>query len=174
MKGERHAPHQISFLAPEDAYMVHLMRSFLAEASRLYETRTQQRLEDALQINSPRDAYEFLRVEMEGLGQEQLRTINLNTKHRIISSHLIYQGTLDQTTVRVAEVFRPAIIDNASGLIVCHNHPSGDPDPSREDVSLTRVLVTAGQILDVEVFDHVIIGRGRFSSLKQMGVGFER
>lgn len=129
-RGEHENPRQMSFLSPEDAHMVHLLRTFLAEASRIYETRTHQRLEDALQINSPRDAYEFLKVEMEGLGQEQLRTINLNTRHRIISSHLIYQGTLDQTTVRVAEVFRPAVIDNASGLIVVHNHPSGDPSPS--------------------------------------------
>lgn len=172
MKREREHSHQLSFLSPEDAALVHLLRRFMAEASRIYEVKTGMPLPDAMQIVHPRDAYEFLRVEMENLEQEQLRTIQLNTKHRVISSRLIYQGTLDSTTIRVAEVFRPAIIDNASCIIVCHNHPSGDPTPSPEDAALNRELVKAGALLDVEVVDHIVIGKGRFCSLKERNLGF--
>ncbi len=172
MKGERDNPHQISFLKPEDAYMVHLMRSFLAEASKIYETRTSQRLEDALRISSPGDAYEFLRIEMEDLEQEQLRTLNLNTKNRILSSSMIYQGSVHTTVIRIAEIFRPAIIDNATGLIIAHNHPSGDPTPSPEDAAITREIVKVGQMLDIDVMDHIVIGRGKFVSLKERGLGF--
>lgn len=174
MKRERENPHQISFLKPEDAYMVHLMRSFLAEASRIYEIRTQQRLEDALQIRSPKDAYEFLKIEMEDLGQEQLWTLNLNTKNRLISAPMIYQGSVHTTMVRIAEIFRPAIIDNASGLIIAHSHPSGDPTPSPEDSALTREIVKAGELLGIDVQDHIVIGKGKFVSLRERGLGFAR
>lgn len=172
MKAERENPHQISFLKPEDAYMVHLMRSFLAEASRIYEVRTNQRIEDALQIKSPQDAYEFLRVEMEDLEQEHLRVVSLTTKNRIISAPLIYQGSVHTTVVRIAEIFRPAIMDNASGLIIVHNHPSGDPTPSPEDAAITREIVKAGALLDIDVMDHLVVGRGKFVSLKERGLGF--
>ena len=152
--------------------MVHMLRRFLAEASRIYETRTGQRLEEALTIRSPHDAYEFLRLEMEDLEQEQLRTINLNTRNKIISTRMIYQGSVNSVSVRVGEVFRPALIDNATCLIVLHNHPGQDPSASPEDLLMTRELVRAGKLLDVEVLDHIIIGKGRFVSLKERGLGF--
>lgn len=163
---------QLSFLAPEDAVLVHLMRRFLAEASRLYETRIGQALEEALVIRTPEDAYHFLRVEMENLEQEQLRTINLNTRNRVLSSHMVYQGSVNSTQVRLGEIFRGAIRDNATGLIVAHNHPSGDPSPSPEDVALTRELVKAGTLLDIEVVDHLVIGKGQFVSLRTRRLGF--
>lgn len=172
MKRERERLSQFSFLPPEDAALLHLMRHFVAEASRIYEVRTGKPVEDSLQIRSPRDAYEFLRAEMENLEQEQLRTIHLNTKQRILSSRLIYQGSVHTTVIRVAELFRYAIIDNATGLIVCHNHPSGDPTPSPEDAAITREVVKAGQLLDIEVVDHIVIGKGKFVSLKERGLGF--
>lgn len=118
---------QMSFLRPDDAEFVHLLRRFIAEASRIYEAKTGRPREDALQITSPRDAYEFVRVEMEHLEQEQVRVITLDTKNRIISCPMIYQGTLNSSPVRPAEVFRPAIIDNAHAIIIAHNHPSGAP-----------------------------------------------
>lgn len=172
-RGERDNPYQMTFLSPEGSRMLQMMRAFLAEASYLYELRTQMKLEDAPQIRSPKDAYEFLRLEMEDLEQEQLRTLTLNTKNRIISARMIYQGSVHTTVVRVAEIFRPAILDNATGIIVAHNHPSGDPTPSPEDAALTRQVVKAGQMLDIEVMDHLVIGKGRFVSLKERGLGFE-
>lgn len=164
---------QLSFLPPEDAALLNLMRRFLAEASRIYEAKTGTPVPDALEITSPRDAYEFFRLEMQDLAQEQLRTLHLSTRRRIISSHLVYQGTINETHVRIAEVFRPAILDNAASLIVCHNHPSGDPTPSPEDVVLTRELIKIGNILDIAVDDHIIIGKGKFVSLKERRLGFD-
>lgn len=172
MKREREQPSQLSFLTPDDAALINLMRRFVAEASRIYDTPTRIPVTETPRIIRPSDAYEFFRLEMENLEQEQLRTIHLNTKSRIISSRLIYQGTLDTTGVRLAEVFRYAIIDNASGIIVCHNHPSGDPTPSPEDAAITRELVKAGNLLDIDVVDHIVIGKGKFVSLKQQGLGF--
>jgi DNA repair protein RadC len=103
-----------------------------------------------------------------------MRVINLNTKNRIISGRMIYQRSLHTTVVRVAEIFRPAIIENANGIVVVHNHPSGEADPSPEDVALTREIVHAGRLLDVEILDHLVIGRGErgFVSLKERGLGF--
>jgi DNA repair protein RadC len=85
---------------------------------------------------------------------------------------MIYQGSLNASVVRVAELFREAVRSNAAALIVAHNHPSGDPTPSPEDIAMTRTLVEAGQILDIEVLDHLVIGKGRWVSLKAQGLGF--
>lgn len=143
-----------------------------SDGSRIYEIRTNQRLEAALQITGPQDAYEFLRVEMKDLEQEQMRVLNLNTKCRILSAPMIYQGSVHTTVIRIAEIFRPAIIDNATDLIIAHNHPSGDPTPSPEDAAITREIVKVGQMLDIDVMDHIVIGRGKFVSLKERGLGF--
>ena len=166
------SPESTQELPPEDLELVQLMRRFVAEASRMYETRTGQDVREALQIKSPRDAYEFLRPEMAHLEQEQLRVLTLNVHHRVLSAPMVYQGTVRTTTVRVAEIFRPAILANASGLIVAHNHPSGEVDPSSHDIRLTEGLVQAGRILDLEVLDHIIIGRDGFASLRERGLGF--
>jgi DNA repair protein RadC len=106
------------------------------------------------------------------LDQEQLRTLVLNTKNQVLAVRTISSGTVNQSQVRPAEVFRPAIQANATAIIVVHNHPSGDPTPSREDVAITRDLVAAGKLLDVEVLDHLVIGLGCFVSLKDPGLGF--
>jgi len=172
MKREREQLSQFSFLPPEDAALVNIMRRFMAEASRIYEAKTGIPLPDALQIRQPLDAYEFLRAEMENLEQEQMRTIHLNTKSRVISSRLVYQGSVHTTVIRIGELFRYAIIDNATDIILCHNHPSGDPTPSPEDAAVTREIVKAGQLLDIEVVDHIVIGKGKFVSLKERGLGF--
>lgn len=173
MKPESNPPSQVSFLTPEDAGLVHFLRHLVAEASRLYEVPPAQALRDAPQIRSVTDAYECLRREMESFPQEQFRTLNLNTKNRVISSTLIYQGTLDTTFIRVVEVFRPAILANAAAIIMAHNHPSGDPTPSPEDAALTRELVQAGTLLGVDVMDHIIIGKDSFVSLREKRIGFK-
>ena len=163
---------QLSFLTPDDAEFVHLLRRFLAEASRIYEARTGTSREQALLIGSPQDAYEFFRLEMTDLPQEQLRVMTLDTKMRILSLHMVYQGTLNQSPVRAAEVFRPAIVDSAYGIIVAHNHPSGDPTPSADDVRTTRALVETGNLLGIVLLDHLVIGHDTFVSMKEKGLGF--
>ena len=125
------------------------------------------------QIRTPTDAANILMSEMRLLEQEQMRVVLLDTRNRLIGAPLMYVGGLNTTLVRVSELFRDAIRHNAAALIVAHNHPSGDPSPSPEDVSVTREIIQAGQLLDIEVLDHLIIGQQRFVSLKERGLAFE-
>ncbi len=124
-------------------------------------------------IHSPADAAAMLQHEMSDLEQEHLRVILLDTRNRVIDIVEIYQGSLNSAQVRVAELFKPAIQRMAAGIILAHNHPSGDPTPSPDDVAVTREVVLAGKLLDIEAVDHLIIGRGRFVSLKERGLGFD-
>jgi DNA repair protein RadC len=124
------------------------------------------------QINSPADAAALLMVEMAHLEQEHLRLLLLDTKNRVLASPTLYKGNVNTTVVRVAELFREAIRHNSTALIVAHNHPSGDPTPSPEDVQMTRQIVQAGELLGTEVLDHLVIGHNRFVSLKERGLGF--
>ena len=125
------------------------------------------------QITSPTDAANFLMLEMGSLPQENLRTILLDTKNRVLDSPTVYVGNVNSSIIRVGEVFRGAIRENATSIIVAHNHPSGDPTPSPEDVHVTRSLVEAGMLLGIEVLDHLVIGHQRFVSLKERGLGFD-
>ena len=94
----------------------------------------------------------------------------LDTKNHVVGQRVIYQGNVSSAIVRTAEVFRPAVIEAVPGIIVSHNHPSQDPTPSPEDAALTRELVQAGKLLDIELLDHVVIGGKRFVSLKERGL----
>lgn len=123
-------------------------------------------------VSSPADAANLLMMEMSPLTQERLRVILLDTRNRVIGSPTIYIGSLNTAVMRIAEVFRPAIVAHAAAIIVAHNHPSGDPSPSPEDVNVTRQLVRVGSDMDVPVLDHVIIGHMRYVSLKERGLGF--
>ena len=124
-------------------------------------------------VTSPADAANLLMTEMSLLEQEHLRLVLLDTRNHVLSMPTIYIGSLNTSVVRVGELFRAAIKENAAALIVVHNHPSGDPSPSTEDVQVTGQIVSAGKLLDVDVLDHIIIGRQRFVSLKERGLGFE-
>lgn len=120
------------------------------------------------QIKTPSDAARIVSPEMEFLDHEELRVLLLNTKYYVTANLLLYRGTLDSSVLRAAEVFRPAVTRQAASIIVCHNHPSGDPTPSQADITVTKQLVEAGKLLDVELADHLIIGsNNRFVSLKE-------
>ena len=123
-------------------------------------------------INSPADAAALVQYEMSALEQEHLRVILLDRRNRVLESVEVYKGSVNSSQVRVGEVFKEAIRKNASAVIVIHNHPSGDPTPSPDDVAVTRAIVQAGKLLDVEVLDHLIIGQGKWISLKERGLGF--
>lgn len=160
---------------PDDVEMLLLLRRFVSDLSRHYEARTARPAEDAVVVSTPADVYHFLAPEMAHLTQEQLRVLNLTIKGRVLSAPLIYQGTASSTQVRVAEVFRHAVIENAPHIIVAHNHPSGDPSPSQDDIAITRQIVQTGKLLDVVVLDHVIIGTHGFTSMSEQGVvSFDR
>ena len=124
------------------------------------------------QVRSPADAANLLMMEMSLLAQEQMRVILLDSKNRVLAIPTVYQGSLNTSLVRVAELFREAIRQNCAAIIVVHNHPSGDPTPSPEDVLVTKQIVEAGKLLDIEVLDHLVIGRQRYVSLKERGLGF--
>jgi DNA repair protein RadC len=123
--------------------------------------------DDKYQIKSPADAANLVMVEMTYLDHEQMRIIILDTKNQVVDNINRYRGTVNSSVLRAAEVFRPAVIRNCPGVIVCHNHPSGDPTPSPEDIQVTRQLIEAGRVLDIELVDHIVIGNHRFVSLKE-------
>jgi DNA repair protein RadC len=106
------------------------------------------------------------------LAQEQLRVLCLDTKNYVVSQHTVYQGTVNASVVRAAEVYRPAIARTCPAIVVVHNHPSGDPTPSPEDIRTTEQLRKAGDLLDIELLDHIILGQQRHVSLKERGLGF--
>ena len=106
--------------------------------------------------------------------QEHFVVLYLNTRNCVTNEEILYKGSLNTSLVRIAEVFRGAIRRNCASIIVAHNHPSGDPEPSPEDVNLTRRLVQAGKMLEVQVLDHLVIGTHHgFVSLHERGLGFE-
>lgn len=123
--------------------------------------------EERYRICSPEDAANLVMVEMAHLDHEQLRILLLNGKNQVVGNISRYRGTVNNSVLRVAEIFRPAITSNCPGIIICHNHPSGDPTPSKDDTDITKQLVKAGRLLEIELVDHIIIGAGRFLSLKE-------
>jgi DNA repair protein RadC len=129
--------------------------------------------QDRPQVRSPGDVANLLMLEMGLLEQEHLRTVLLDTKNYVQRVANVYAGSLNAAVVRVGEVFREAIRANSAAIIVVHNHPSGDPTPSPEDVRVTEMIVEAGRLLDIEVLDHLIIGRNRYVSMKERGLGFK-
>jgi len=124
------------------------------------------------QVSSPQDAANLVMGEMAFLEQEHLRAILLDTRHRVLEIVTVSVGGLNTAGVRMGDMFREAVRSNASALIAVHNHPSGDPTPSVQDVTITRKMVEAGKLLGVKVLDHLVIGRGRWVSLKERNLGF--
>jgi DNA repair protein RadC len=124
------------------------------------------------QIRGPEDIFTLLALEMGYQPREQLRVLCLDTKNYVVAQQLVYQGTVNSSAVRVAEVFKPAIARTCPAIAVIHNHPSGDPTPSPEDIRTTEQLRRAGELLDIELLDHVIIAHNKYVSLKARGLGF--
>ena len=125
------------------------------------------------QITSPQDAANLVLLEMGLLEQEHLRVMRLDGKNCVTGVSEVYVGNVNTSVIRVSEVFRDAVRDNCPFIILTHNHPSGDPTPSREDVATTERIVQAGNLLNIEVLDHIIIGHNKFISLKERGLGFK-
>lgn len=118
-------------------------------------------------IHSPQDVYDILGFDMSQLDQEELRVMILNTRNQVLLKETVYRGSVNSSQVRVAELFKAAVKANAPSIIMVHNHPSGDPSPSPEDIAITRTAIQAGRLLDIEVLDHIIIGMNRWISLKE-------
>jgi DNA repair protein RadC len=127
---------------------------------------------DQTQVRSPADAAAILMTKYGHLEQEHFVVIMLDTRNRVIADEVIYKGTLNSCSVRVGEVFKSAIRRNAAAILIGHNHPSQDPEPSPQDVSITRMIAQAGELMDITLLDHIIVGKSRFVSLKERGLGF--
>ena len=126
---------------------------------------------DRLKIRSPRDAVDLLCNHLDGADREHFVVVLLDTKGHIIGVSTVSVGDLSSAIVHPREVFKPAILSNAASIILAHNHPSGDPTPSSDDTAVTRRLHEAGELLGIEVLDHVVIGElGRYVSFKEKGL----
>ena len=130
------------------------------ESSFLYQTR---------QILSPKDAYEMIKEQLEGLDREQFIIACLNTKNEPTNITVVSVGSLNKAIVHPREVFKTAILSNAASIMAFHNHPSGETTPSQQDIQLTNRLYEAGELLGIKLLDHLIIGDGTFTSLKEKG-----
>ena len=119
-------------------------------------------------IRQPTDVFDFFSAHMSLLTQEEFCVVVLDTKNRLIKHEFVSKGTLNASIVHPRDVFRVAVVHSGAGIIVLHNHPSGDTTPSQEDIDITRRLVEAGTIMGINVLDHLIIAGGRFLSFKEM------
>jgi DNA repair protein RadC len=144
----------------------------LKAALALARKALQESAEERPRIGSPDDAAALLQYEMGLLEREQLRVLLLDARNRLIEMVILYQGSVNSAHVRVAEVFQAAIQRNARSILLAHNHPSSDLSPSPEDIALTRAVVQAGNLLDISVVDHLVIGKSGFVSLRERGLGF--
>ena len=133
---------------------------------------TRESLEASPSIHTPDQAANLIMYEMSALEQEEMWVLLLDTRNRYLSLEKLYRGSLNSSQIRIGELFKVAIRRNAATIIVSHNHPSGDPTPSPDDIAITRAIVQAGKLLDVDVLDHLVIGNGRYVSLKERGLGF--
>ncbi|WP_291648734.1 DNA repair protein RadC [Clostridium sp.] len=121
-------------------------------------------------ISSPRDIAKLLINEMMSLKQEILKLIMLDTKNNIIGIKDVFKGSLNTSIVHPREIFKEALKKSSSSIIICHNHPSGDPTPSKEDINITLRLKECSKIIGIDLLDHLIIGKDKFVSLKEKGI----
>ena len=127
---------------------------------------------ERMTFHSPQDIYDEIGYSMAILDHEELWITIMDTRNRLVKIEKLYRGSLNSSQVRIGEVFNEAIRIKCASIAIVHNHPSGDPTPSPEDVALTRAVVSAGKLLDIDVLDHLVIGQGKFVSLKERGLGF--
>jgi DNA repair protein RadC len=125
-------------------------------------------------VRDPDDVAALLAGEMSLLEQEHVRVVLLDARNRVLAIPEVYHGSVHTAQVRIGELFRDAVRANASAVVAVHNHPSGDAAPSQADTAMTKQLVEAGVLLDIDVFDHLIIAGGRYASMRQLGLGFAK
>jgi DNA repair protein RadC len=125
-------------------------------------------------IRAPRDLGERLVPQMGYLEREELRVVLLNTRNAVLRQVTVYQGNVSSSLVRIGELFRDAVRLNATGVILVHNHPSGDATPSPDDLRLTAEALAAGRLLDIQLLDHLIVAGDGYISLRDRGVAFDR
>ena len=148
------------------AKAMHLVAAFQLGRRLAQERLTRQKLD------SPELVYELLEAEMRALHKESLRVVLLDTRYHHLGTEEVSRGSVNESIAHPRDVFRPAMLASAYAVIVVHNHPSGDPTPSAADISMTKSLFDAAKLMDIDLLDHLVIGAGKFVSLKSIGVGF--
>ena len=164
---------QISLLPPDGATILHLIREnlrLLGGLTARYEVPGLGVSPEGPDLRGPADVVAYLGPELADLAQEQLRVALLDTKNRVIGTQLVYQGGINATSIRLADCFREAVARGAAAVIFAHNHPSGDPTPSPEDVRLTREAGRVAEMLGIELLDHIVIGGQGHVSLRERGL----
>lgn len=141
----------------------------LLSALELGKRINQYKPDDRYVIRSPEDGADFVMEEMRNLNQEHFIVLFLNTKNQIIHRQTVFIGSLNASIVHPREIYREAVKRSAASIICAHNHPSGDPSPSQEDIHVTKRLVESGKMIGVELLDHLVIGNRKFISLKEKG-----
>ena len=144
--------------------------SLLGELAVRYEVDTKpEPAKDLPNISHSDDVHRLVGREMAALSQEQLRVLLLDWRNNVLGQRVVYQGNIYSVVLRPAEVLRPAVIESAPQIIVVHNHPTGDPEPSAQDIAVTRDIAQAAKLLGIDMLDHVVIGGDRAVSLKDRG-----
>lgn len=175
-KGELAAPQNVT--PKEFTGLVYSNRRKPDALPRISEAgRFVREAKESVQIITPTIAGQYLLERVftpfEQFDQEETWVLLLNTKHWITHDVMIYRGTVNSAIIRAAEIFKPAVRVNAQVIIMAHNHPSGDPTPSPEDVAVTRQLEQVGRHLEIQLLDHFVVGKDCWVSLKDKGLGFE-
>lgn len=142
----------------------------LAIAELFRRFNTYKSFNEFKRITSPREVANMLYGEMGTSNQEVLKLIILNTKNEVIKIKDVFKGSLNSSLVHPREIFNEAIRSSAASIIICHNHPSGDPTPSSEDIKVTTRINKSGDIIGIKLIDHIIIGRNNYVSLKEKGI----
>lgn len=143
--------------------------SAVFELAKRYSTETEFGT-DTIRLSSPEVAYQYLYPRTKGQKKEMFICLMLDTKNQLISEDVISIGSLNANIVHPREVFKSAIVNSAAAIIIAHNHPSGDPAPSQNDIDITRKLMETGRVVGIEVYDHIIIGDGRYLSMKEQNL----
>lgn len=143
--------------------------SYRIPVVRIEMVRERSMASEVKQIRCAEDAARICQAYLEGVDREHVIVLLLDTKHKVIGIHTVSVGSLDASIIHPREVLKPAILANSSGIIVAHNHPSGDPTPSQEDIAVTRRMAEACKIIGIDLLDHIVVGYERFCSLKEQG-----
>lgn len=157
----------------EEARLLNTLRDLAVQAARLQEAQARGEITRGPLLNSPKSIDDYFRPLLADLPVEQLRVANLSQSGELLSERLVYQGTVKGFEVRLSELFRQAILDNATRIVVAHNHPSGDLNASPADILMTQRAYLLGHLLDIELRDHVIIARDGYLSMRSNDLGFQ-
>jgi DNA repair protein RadC len=144
----------------------------LAAAVEIGRRLNQQSVERRFPVTRGKEVFEYIRLEAETLDKEHFWILTLNSRNQITGKDLVSVGSLDAAIVHPREIFKCCIKKSAAAIILVHNHPSGDPDPSDEDMDITRRLVEAGKLLGIHVLDHVVVARGKYYSMRESCPGY--